>query len=76
MNSTQNSHLSNPNSGNLSTGQFNKSPKKEHVKDREKKMKDLKSQLSRMEKTLVEAKKLYEEKKKKNDAYVLENGVN
>jgi hypothetical protein len=48
---------------------------KEMRKEKEKKIKELKGHFAKLEKGLVDAKKMSEEKYKKNAAYIIENEV-
>jgi len=58
------------------SGNSNNNTKSSNSKESEKKVKDLKFQMSKMEKSIIDAKKVYVEKKKKNDIYLKENEVN
>lgn len=79
-NSTQNHNLS-PNQsftsskGSCNTNYMTNITLKNSIKEKDRKVKELKIQLSKMEKSLNGAKKIFDEKKKKNDIYIKENEV-
>jgi len=48
---------------------------KNSIKEKDRRVKELKVQLSKMEKSLSAAKKIFDEKTKKNESYIKENDV-